>query len=275
MATQPLRAFFPIVSSTLVLVYRSHCCSMKTTSPSSWICIPKFNLKFKAVFFIQIFALSKRQPPHAYRGKKPFVGRYRVTHKNPEGVHQSRIISRAGPTPRESFLAALSLLIDAKPTQLPHCSTIIGRPYKITFGREVYFALDLDFEFENPHNFLDLPLQLTSSPILANYTKWLKAQRMCLTSFAQGMPKHEEKSVWSMDVDPDVVTEIPLRPEERSDGYMDAGGDVMMEILNSEESDARMDVDGDVVMEILEPEDELDSSMDVDVDVTTEDMFVE
>jgi hypothetical protein len=27
-----------------------------------------------------------------------------------------------------------------------------------------------------------------------------------LTSFAQGMPKHEEKSVWSMDVDPDVVT---------------------------------------------------------------------
>jgi hypothetical protein len=83
----------------------------------------------------------------------------------------------------------------------------------------VYFALDLDFEFENPHNFLDLPLQLTSSPILANYTKWLKAQRMwsvhlnllspcesSLTSFAQGMPKHEEKSVWSMDVDPDVVT---------------------------------------------------------------------
>ncbi|KAG2115428.1 hypothetical protein BD769DRAFT_1391311 [Suillus cothurnatus] len=200
MATQPLWAFFPIVSSTLVLVYRSHCCSMKTTSPLSWICIPKC-------------------------------------------VHQSRIISRAGPMPRESFLAALSLLIDAEPTQLPHCSTIIRRPYKITFGREVYFALDLDFEFENPHNFLDLPLQLTSSPILANYTKWLKAQRM-----------------W---------------PEERSDGYMDAGGDVMMEILNSEESDACMDVDGDVVMEILEPEDESDSSMDVDVDVTTEDMFVE
>jgi hypothetical protein len=34
----------------------------------------------------------------------------------------------------------------------------------------------------------------------------LSSYESSLTSFVQRMPKHEEKSVWSMDVDPDVVT---------------------------------------------------------------------
>ncbi|KAG2365306.1 hypothetical protein BDR07DRAFT_1374393 [Suillus spraguei] len=173
------------------------------------------------------------------------------SHKNSEGMHQNSIISRAGPTPppRESSLAALSHYW-LTPTM--QCKS--------------KFEHDSDIEFEHLHDFSTSTINIISRP--RSLHKMVEG-----ATYALGMPKPEEISVWSMDIDLDIITKV-LEPksEDESDGCMDVDGDVVMKVLEPEdedESDGCMDVDGDVVMKILEPKDESDGCID-DGDVVME-----
>ncbi|KAG1838868.1 hypothetical protein DFJ58DRAFT_845910 [Suillus subalutaceus] len=94
-------------------------------------------------------------------------------------------------------------------------------------------------------------------------------------SISRGMLKPEDKSVWSMDVDSDIITihycslqEIPsvwsmdvdldviMVHEIPSVWSMVVDSDVETPLKPEEGSDGCMNVDGDVIMEILKPEDE-------------------
>ncbi|KAG2083891.1 hypothetical protein BD769DRAFT_1397879 [Suillus cothurnatus] len=77
---------------------------MKTTNPSLWICIhPKILASRTTTQIYDLLLIMASTSSQLGRLLFKFSLR----------VHQSPIISRAGPTPRESFLAAGSLLVDA------------------------------------------------------------------------------------------------------------------------------------------------------------------